>query len=258
MAAGERAAADRTVTSVSVTPMSAPIPAPAVSASLPVTPAAGQPQATPIASQPNMPANVPPPAPASHRGLYMAVGALLVLVALAAVGMYSRNADARRKASQAVVPAAQDSAPPAQPTPQAVAPPAPEAPAPPTVQEATGPASGTAHDKAIPASGVAKMKTSPQAVADAPPAIDLDALEHEIDQLSARAGAVNSGLDRLRDEQARSGYGLRGDIAGRQESMKLNLSKAQDAISRGDGPRAKRYSDLATADIDALEKFLGR
>jgi hypothetical protein len=93
---------------------------------------------------------------------------------------------------------------------------------------------------------------------NAPPPIDLDALEHEIDQISARAGSVNSGLDGLRAQQARDGYGLRGDIAQRQESMKLNVQKAQDAITHGDGVRAKRYSDLATADIEALEKFLGR
>ena len=33
---------------------------------------------------------------------------------------------------------------------------------------------------------------------------------------------------------------------------------AQDAIARNDGARAKRYSDLANADVEALEKFLGR
>ena len=93
---------------------------------------------------------------------------------------------------------------------------------------------------------------------NAPPPIDLDALEHDIDQLTARAGSVNSGLDGLRAQQARDGYGLRGDIAQRQESMKLNVQKAQDAITRGDGVRAKRYSDLANADVEALEKFLGR
>ena len=40
--------------------------------------------------------------------------------------------------------------------------------------------------------------------------------------------------------------------------MKINLSKAQDAIERGDATRAKRYKDLTEADVDALEKFLGR
>ena len=86
----------------------------------------------------------------------------------------------------------------------------------------------------------------------------MDALEQEIDQVANRAGSVNSSLDHLRAEQERSGYGLRGDMASRQESMKLNLQKAQEALTRGDGVRAKRYADLASSDAEALEKFLGR
>jgi hypothetical protein len=182
----------------------------------------------------------------------MAVGALLLLMVLAAAGMYSRNADARREASHAAAPAAQDATPPA-PTPQTAAPapdtsaqPAAETPAPPP---ATPPVK-------VKAAHAAPAQAMPDP--NAPPPIDLDALEHEIDQLTARAGSVNSGLDGLRAQQARDGYGLRGDIAQRQESMKLNVQKAQDAITHGDGVRAKRYSDLANADIEALEKFLGR
>ena len=40
--------------------------------------------------------------------------------------------------------------------------------------------------------------------------------------------------------------------------MKVNLAKAQDAISHNDAERAKRYAALAAADVAALEKFLGR
>jgi eukaryotic-like serine/threonine-protein kinase len=228
--------AGRTVTSISSLPPVTTMPAQTVAAST-ASATARQPQAIPAASQPSMATNVAPPPSAGHRGLYMAVGGLLVLMVLVAVGMYSRNADARRDASPAAVPAAQDAVPPLQPMPDTAAQPVAE----PTAEPVAAPAR-------------ARAKASPAA----PPAIDLNALEHDIDQLSARAGSVNSGLDRLREEQARDGYGLRGDIAGRQESMKLNVSKAQDAITRGDGPRAKRYSDLANADIEALEKFLGR
>jgi serine/threonine protein kinase len=249
----EPAAGSRTVTSINTLPPTATMPAQAVAAP---TISARQPQPTPVASQPSMATNVAPP-PASHRGLYMAVGALLLLMVLVAAGMYSRNADARHAAVPAASPAAaapavQDTTPPG-PAPQAVAPvpdnstqPAAETPAPPPAPP--------------PMKAKAAHAVTPAAVPDphAPPPIDLDALEHEIDQLTSRAGSVNSGLDGLRAEQAKDGYGLRGDIAQRQESMKLNVAKAQDAITHGDGVRAKRYSDLANADIEALEKFLGR
>ena len=41
-------------------------------------------------------------------------------------------------------------------------------------------------------------------------AAEMDELEKDVDQLSNRAAAVNSGLDHLQQQQAASGYGLRG------------------------------------------------
>jgi len=40
--------------------------------------------------------------------------------------------------------------------------------------------------------------------------------------------------------------------------MNLNISRAHDALGKGDAARAQRYRDAAEADIEALEKFLGR
>jgi serine/threonine-protein kinase len=87
---------------------------------------------------------------------------------------------------------------------------------------------------------------------------NLDQLEREVDQLTARADAVNSGLDEMRREQARMGLGLRGDMAAKQSTLNINLSRAQDAIVKHDAVRAQRYRDAAEADLEALEKFLGR
>jgi hypothetical protein len=69
---------------------------------------------------------------------------------------------------------------------------------------------------------------------------------------------VNGGLDEMRREQARMGLGLRGDMAARQSTMNINLSRAQDAVTKGDAARAQRYRDAAEADLEVLEKFLGR
>jgi serine/threonine-protein kinase len=95
-----------------------------------------------------------------------------------------------------------------------------------------------------------------QAAAD--PAAALEQLEREVDQLTARVDAVNSDLDHLRQEQARMGLGLRGDMAARQSTMNINLSRAQDAVMKHDAARAQRYRDAADADLEVLEKFLGR
>jgi len=208
----------------------------------------------PPAKAPSRPVVQPPPAaPTSHRGLWMALGALAVVVALAAVGIYSRRAEAGGNVSNTKpAPPPQHVQPPAQKqqVAQPASPPAP--PVTPPVMKAV----------AVAKIGGGKRQESPSSdTAPPPPAqkpADLDELEHEIDQLTARAGAINSSLDRLQAEQARAGYGLRGDMAQHQSSMKLNLQKAQDAIQRGDGDRAKRYKDFAEADVDALEKFLGR
>ncbi len=87
---------------------------------------------------------------------------------------------------------------------------------------------------------------------------ELDEVEHQVDQLTSRAAAVNNSLDRLQRQQAAAGYGLRGDIASRQASMQTNLSKAQSAVQSGDVARARRYANLTAADLEVLEKFLGR
>jgi hypothetical protein len=95
------------------------------------------------------------------------------------------------------------------------------------------------------------------ASADARNSAQLDELEKTVDQLSNRAAALNSGLDRLQQQQAASGYGLRADMVERQASLKSNLYKAEEALQHGDVARAKKYADLAEGDAGVLERFLG-
>ena len=203
----------------------------------------------------------PPPAPvptaaqpASHRGLYVSLGAIIVLVALVAAGFYmpkGKKASAAGDTKVTHQPPAVVVPQTAETKPAEVALPA-EEPKPAVAKKQklmakTGGQSAADAQAAAAAAAAAKAKAE-----------ELDRVEHEIDQLTGRSAAVNSSLDNLQRQQAAQGFGLRGDIASRQASMKVNLAKAQEAIGRNDLERAKRYSGMAAADVEALEKFLGR
>jgi len=86
----------------------------------------------------------------------------------------------------------------------------------------------------------------------------LEEVERQVDQMSGRAAAVNDSLDNLRQQQSAQGLGLRGDMAAAQERMKIHLAKAKAALENQDLTNAKKYSDQAEADLEQLERFLGR
>ncbi|MGI9102609.1 MAG: protein kinase domain-containing protein [Terriglobales bacterium] len=249
--------------------------APTVSTS---APAATAPTAAAAAAAPQATQFAPPPAPAaapaqmippaSHRGLYMGIGAALVLVVVVAAAFYMPKTRGTSAATENTVQRQQQSptTPPIAPAAQTSPTQAPAAQTPPAE---TTPAAVPAQTPQLPAgrkqrllANSSRAQTPPaNQAAAAPPgpsAAELDQAEREVDQLTGRAGAVNSSLETLKRQQAASGYGLRGDMAERQASMKLNISKAQEAIGRNDLARAKRYAALAAADIEALERFLGR
>jgi hypothetical protein len=289
-------------------PAAAPANAPTRQGFTPVrTPADAKPAVVPL--PPSVPA-MPPPSPSGHRGLYMTLGALIVLAVLVAGGIYlprnskteaqqgsaqqipspaPSNAGAPNTTQPDTVPAATA---PATTVPEATVPratvPTPQTPD--STQPATAaitPQAGNSNPMPItPASQRSPIRTwklSPNGVATeqqpaSPPqspatpqnagagpdpsdtannSINKDELEHQIDQLSSRAAAVNSSLDRLQQQQSSAGYGLRGDMAAKQASMKTNLSKAESAMQSGDLPKAKKRADMAESDVEALEHFLG-
>ena len=86
----------------------------------------------------------------------------------------------------------------------------------------------------------------------------LEELDEEVELLVVRATTINATLDRMRQEQARQGVGLRADMAGRQERMNLNLTRARDAIDKKDLGRARKFRAAAESELEALERFLGR
>ena len=215
------------------------------------------PPAAPAYAAAPAPAPPPPAAAAGHRGLYIALGGLLVVIVLVAAGLYIPG-HKKASASDAVQPApVQQSAP----TPVASPAPAPTPTAQPTAT--TAPAVDTQAAARAKAQRLAQEKAAADAAAakaqaEAERKAQLDQVEHRIDQLTGRAGAVNASLNTLQRQQNAAGYGLRGDMAAAQSRLNLNLAKAQDAIQHEDLDRARRYAAQTEQDLDTLEKFLGR
>jgi serine/threonine protein kinase len=275
------------------TPMPATTPMPAAISATVAQP--GTP--VPVAAAPATPVPMPPPPQASsHRGLYMTLGALVVLAGLVAAGIYvPRISKTNAKAPDAAGITTPDTTSQApvqtqQPTPASGAtspsstaqpgapvattasvdtsapmPPA-QAPVTPTpapsemnkpshlrARKLTAQNNGMASDTAMPSQGDSGM-AAPAAANDSP---TFDELENEVDQLSNRAAAVNSSLERLQQEQSAAGFGLRGDMVAKQASMKGNLFKAEEATQHRDAARAKKFVELTGRDLDVLERFLG-
>ena len=239
----------------------------------PMTPVKTAPVTAAAPARTPSPISITPPATQgpSNRGLYMALGGLIVVVLLVAAGIYlpgrkkdSVSAQPATTTTPAPAPAASTPATPT-PTPEAVAPPTQTAPEPEVVKSAQSAPIPAAPRKNVLANSSSSQDASAAAAAAAAEKAkaaetgkELDEVEHQIDQLTGRAGGVESALENLKRQQAASGYGLRGDMAEHESSMKLNLSKAQNAIEHNDLERAKRYAGLAETDVEALEKFLGR
>lgn len=289
---------------------------------LPTAPtlAVGTQDAAPVAAQKDArvaapegtPAAFPPASqPTPHRGLYITMGALIVLAVLVIAGLYVPRSHKTQANTSEHTPSTSvttnpeisspNSAHPSQPVPSAA--PAAGTMSSNSTQSPALPAATTAsvensnpppsqaplaaretkqsHPAQADSSSVTPTRPNPKKLtaqndgvagkAASLPQIDagptsaaapgdsaqLDELERAADQLSTRAEAVNSSLDHLQQQQNSAGVGLRGDIVARQASMKANLSRAEEAIHRGDLARTKKYLDLAGSDVEVLERFLG-
>ena len=257
----------------------------------PVTPARPMENAKPPGSGPAPVVAPPAPLPGGHRGLYMALGALIVLAVLVVGGIYlPRHSKTEARQAETEKREAQQSPPAASPTNVAVPAASPVMTAPvtavsnPQTPDATQPtappqgisnaAQSTPTPAQAPVRHTSKVNPQPMAAGQQPSsslqsanenaapdqpaaAIDRDDVERQVDQVSNRAAAVNSSLERLQQQQSAAGYGLRGDMAARQASMNTNLAKAESAMERGDLATAKKRADMAEGDAEALEHFLG-
>jgi serine/threonine-protein kinase len=240
-----------------------------------------------------MPMPMPIPAPAvpearkfSNRGLYIALGSVVTVVVLV-VGATQLPKFLGTEAAAPQAPAVEqpkEAPPPAAEEPKAEQPPAVEAPKPEqpsTTAAESKPAQAQARPQrqtpALQAPPVVQQQPPAQAaqppaqVAQPPvqiaqPAVQaapdnskaLAELREQLMLLGTRVSAAQASLNRLKQEQARQGLGLRGDIAALAQRVEFYMDEAEAAIKRGDDAAGKKYLDQAGRETARLESFLGR
>jgi eukaryotic-like serine/threonine-protein kinase len=223
------------------------------------------------------PAYAPPPAQrSSGRGLWLAMGSLIGAGVLIAAGIYiPRKLHTHADPENATLPAAESTS--STPKPEASVKVdasgnvAVQAPGVNVNVGADGKTEVTAPGAAVDADAAPKKAAgNPKPFHDtaAPPATppvpagpspeEIQKMDDLADQLNARAAAASQSVDALRHQQEAEGYGLRGDIAGAQQRMQMDLAKGDSALKAKDLVNAQKYFDMADAEITKLEKFLGR
>ena len=205
-----------------------------------------QSQASPAAQAAQMP---PPQTSSGHRGLYITLGAMIVLIALVAAGFSVPRWFGTRANQDASSQSKSSTAPPAQTD----------------AASKTTPVKPIADAKLPDAKSKASGKQDKhEAAANAPapppgpdPA-EVAEVEQQLDQLGSREASLNASLDNLQQQQSSQGLGLRGDMVEARASMTNYLNKAQAAVQAQDVERARKYLRLAEAEVEKLEKFFGR
>jgi eukaryotic-like serine/threonine-protein kinase len=242
-------------------------------------------------SAPQPPAFTPVPAAAyaaapatgrSHRGLWIGLGAVVAILALAAMAtlgphFFATHADQKAavSATDAKSPAATPAAAPdagAQPnTPAAT-------PASQTTQASTaGPAAtsspttktGLPGKTAVTPSGSVKAQPPQTAISSAaassapatspgPSPQQIREVRNQLMNLGARADAARAGVQQIRSQQQAQGLDIRGDILASMSRMDNFLAEANRSLNQNDLVSAKDYLDRADKEVSKLESFLGR
>ena len=234
--------------------------------------------------------------PASHRGAWMGLGAvvaLLAIVAVIAIAPWKGTRAAPAKVAAPVVqpavsepPAPVATQPPSQPAPAAPAP-APQAVAPapvpvskpvsesprvasrpagaaktvPTVSPSPGggaDCSGTAQPPAPVQQPLQQPAPQQPAAPTGPSRAELQQAREHIAMLGVRASGVRTSLQSLQRSQAASGMNLRGDMQEASNLMTSYLNGADAALNAGDVEQSRSFADKAERQLEKLEKFLNR
>jgi eukaryotic-like serine/threonine-protein kinase len=235
-----------------------------------------QPVPQPTANQ--MPATAVVAAQASsHRGLYITLGAVIVLGVLVAAGFaVPRYLKARASGQQSALPQNSGQSPAAPVQAQPVSTPANAAPDSTSGNAAASPAIDPAAEAKAAAAAKRKQAQDAAAAAAAQAAADAQAqaeaqaravaearaqalaqAEHQMDQLNGRVASVKASLGTLKNSMSAQGLGLRGDMVAAEARMDNDVTKAQQALDAQNPDRAQTYMKQAEAEVEKLEKFLG-
>jgi hypothetical protein len=76
--------------------------------------------------------------------------------------------------------------------------------------------------------------------------------------LATRVGAVRQSLDRLKQQQARMGLGLRQDVAAAEQRLIFRMDEVEDALRADDPRRALEQMNAAERELSQLERLMGR
>jgi serine/threonine-protein kinase len=224
----------------------------------------------------------------SKRWLWVAGGALATAAALVALIQFgpwrktsAQGAPQTPQTQQVSAPVTTPAQPPApvatNPEPQSTVPTAPsstattseatpehEAHKPPVRQTAkqlrnnappaTAPAAAVQSQAPRSASDTARQ-TTPSTPPGPDPAV-LQELRERLVKLDARAGAVRSSLQNLKNSQAANGLSLRGDMASAESRMNHMLDGANSALRAHDAAPAEKFMQSAETELEKLEKFL--
>jgi serine/threonine-protein kinase len=258
-----------------------------------VLPAAAAAPAVAAVAAPPSP-SAPPPARGSRRGLYMAVGSAVTIAVLAIAALQApRFFSSGRAAGPVQVPAPStvtDPHPqqaPSTNTPPDVPPAKPAEPAASLIAPVSAPAHSQPRESvqripdSKPAAAVERPDTSvasapntpaanqsavpgavsaqtPQAPVTPPNTEDLRASRELLMLLGTRANSVKASLTSLKQQQARMGTNLRGDILTAEQRMEFYLDEAEAAVRAGEAGKAKISLQSAERALEVVEKFLGR
>jgi len=85
---------------------------------------------------------------------------------------------------------------------------------------------------------------------------ELNALTTDYDELSLRGGVIDDALNVLWEQMKPNSPRL--DMVTHQRSLRMSLTRSRDALADMDTAAARRYLDVARADLAALEEFLNR